>query len=303
MSPATLAEDLGRRDFSVNALAVGLTGDDLGHLYDPCGGVADMQAGLVRVLHEGSFLDDPTRLLRAVRYATRLGFELEPETERLAREAVAADALATVSGARIRDELMDLLRETDAPRGIERLRELEIHSALHPELDPDPELVASAALGAVAIGADRRHRGPGGAHGRAPRRSSTSGWRTSTWSPASATRPRARRAWRRASPRRCVSASTRRRSLRALLAREPLEALALALALRAPAERSCAGSRTCAGSVSRSRGADLLAAGVPEGPAIGRALEETLRRKLDGLVSGRDEELETALLLAREPAQ
>src|SRR5215204_3152127 len=155
VTPASLAEDLGRRDFSINAMAVGLSGDDLGHLYDPFGGVADMDAGVVRVLHERSFLDDPTRLLRALRYAARLGFELDRETERLAREAVAADALSTVSGARIRDELMDLLRETDAPADIERMRELEIHSGLHPELEPDPDLVASAVLGAAAIGADR----------------------------------------------------------------------------------------------------------------------------------------------------
>src|SRR5829696_3701998 len=155
VSPAPLADDLRRRDFSINAMAVGLTGDDLGHLYDPTGGLADMDARLVRVLHERSFLDDPTRLLRALRYATRLGFALDPETERLAREAVAADALSTVSGARIRDELMDLLGELDAPAGIKRMRELEIHTGLHPQLDPDPELVASASLGAVAIGADR----------------------------------------------------------------------------------------------------------------------------------------------------
>ena len=64
VTPASLAEDLGRRDFAINAMAVGLSGDDLGHLYDPFGGVADMDAGLVRVLHERSFLDDPTRLLR-----------------------------------------------------------------------------------------------------------------------------------------------------------------------------------------------------------------------------------------------
>src|SRR3954468_1208070 len=95
VEPASLAEDLGRRDFTINAMAVGLTGDDLGHLYDPCGGLADMDAGLIRVLHDRSFLDDPTRLLRAVRYAVRLGFSLDPETERLAREAAAADALST----------------------------------------------------------------------------------------------------------------------------------------------------------------------------------------------------------------
>ena len=130
----------------------------------------------------------------------------------LAREAAAADALSTVSGARIRDELMDLLGELDAPAGIERMRDLEIHTALHPELDPDPDLVASAALGATAIGADRaiaalaalaeeRSREARPVAGRpAPRRAT------------SATRPRARRAWRRRSRRRSASASTRPRS-------------------------------------------------------------------------------------------
>jgi tRNA nucleotidyltransferase (CCA-adding enzyme) len=106
VTPASLAEDLRRRDFTVNTLAVGLTGDDLGHLYDPFGGLADLESKAIRVLHDRSFLDDPTRLLRAVRYATRLEFGLDPETERLAREAVAADALSTVSGKRIRADLM-----------------------------------------------------------------------------------------------------------------------------------------------------------------------------------------------------
>jgi tRNA nucleotidyltransferase (CCA-adding enzyme) len=91
--------------------------------------------------------------------------------------------------------------------------------------------------------------------------------------------------------------------LRALLGREPLEALALALALRAPAEPILRWVTDLRGVGLEISGADLLAAGVPEGPAVGRALEETLRRKLDGLVSGRDEELEMALQLAREHAQ
>ena len=302
VTPATLAEDLGRRDFSINAMAVGLTGDDLGHLYDPCGGVADMNARHVRVLHERSFLDDPTRLLRAVRYATRLGFELEPETERLAREAVAADALSTVSGARIRDELMDLLGETDAPRGIELLRELELHSALHPELDPDPELVASAALGAVAIGADRGIAALAALMESAPEKLDL--WLADLNLPADERDAASRGA--RVAPR--IAAALREREhtpsdLRALLAREPLEALALALALRAPADAVLRWVTDLRGIGLEISGADLLAAGVPEGPEIGRALEETLRRKLDGLVAGRDEELETARLLAREPAQ
>ena len=89
VQPASLDEDLRRRDFGRERHGHRPHGDDLGHLYDPVGGLADMDAGLVRVLHERSFLDDPTRLLRAVRYGVRLGFALDPRTERLAREAVA----------------------------------------------------------------------------------------------------------------------------------------------------------------------------------------------------------------------
>jgi tRNA nucleotidyltransferase (CCA-adding enzyme) len=302
VSPASLDEDLRRRDFTVNAMAIGLTGDDLGHLYDPCGGVADMDAGVIRVLHERSFVDDPTRLLRAVRYAARLGFELDPETERLAREAVAANALATVSGARIRDELMDLLRESDAPTGVEKMRELEIHSALHPELDPDPELVASAALGATAIGADRAVAALAALVESAPEALDL--WLADLHLLAEE-RDAASRAARLA-PRIAMALREREHTpseLRELLAREPLEALALALALRAPSEAVLRWVTDLRGVGLEISGDDLLAAGVPEGPAIGHALEETLRRKLDGLVSGRDAELEMALQLAGEHAQ
>jgi tRNA nucleotidyltransferase (CCA-adding enzyme) len=302
VTPASLAEDLGRRDFGINAMAVGLSGDDLGHLYDPFGGVADMATGVVRVLHERSFLDDPTRLLRALRYATRLGFSLDPETERLAREAVAADALSTVSGARIRDELMDLLRETDAPSGIERMRELEIHSALHPDLDPDPELVASAALGAAAIGADRGVAALAALIEEAPEKLDL--WLGDLHLLADERDAAARAA--RVGPRIAMALREREHSpseLRALLGREPPESLALALALQAPPEPILRWSSDLRPVQLEISGADLLAAGLPEGPALGRALDETLNRKLDGLVSGRDAELETALLLAREHAQ
>ena len=299
---ASLSDDLRRRDFTVNAMAIGLTGDDFGHLYDPHGGVGDIGAGVIRVMHDRSFLDDPTRLLRAIRYASRLGFDLDPETERLAREAVAADALSTVSGARIRDELMDLLRETDAPAAIERMRDLEIHSALHPDLDPDPELVTSAALGATAIGADRGISALAALVESAPEALDL--WLADLNLPAEERDAASRAA--RVGPRIAMTLRERDHSpseLRELLGREPLEALALALALRAPSEvvlRWVTDLRNIGLEIS---GTDLLAAGVPEGPDIGRALEETLRRKLDGLVSGRDEELQTALLLAREPAQ
>jgi tRNA nucleotidyltransferase (CCA-adding enzyme) len=302
VSQTSLAEDLRRRDFTVNAMALGLTGDDVGHLYDPHGGLADLQAGLIRVLHERSFLDDPTRLLRALRYATRLDFALDPETERLAREAVAADALSTVSGKRIGTDLMDLLREEKLARAITKMRELEIHSALHPDLDPDPELVASAALGAVAIGADRAVAALAALVESAPEELDL--WLADLHLQAEQRDAASRAA--RVGPRIAMALRERERSpseLRALLGREPLEALALALALRAPSEPVLRWVTELSGVGLEISGDDLLAAGVPEGPAVGRALEETLRRKLDGVVSGRDQELETALLLAREPAQ
>jgi tRNA nucleotidyltransferase (CCA-adding enzyme) len=302
VTPATLAEDLRRRDFTVNTLAVGLTGDDLGHLYDPFDGVADLEAKLIRVLHERSFLDDPTRLLRAVRYATRLEFGLDPETERLAREAVAAEALSTVSGKRIRADLMKLLCEPEVRRAVEGLRELEIHSALHPELDPDPDLVASAALGAAAIGADRGVAALAALVESAP--AELDMWLADLHLPAEERDAASRAA--RVAPR--IASALREREhtpseLRALLEREPLEALALALALSAPSEPVLKWVTSLRPVQLEISGADLLAAGVPEGPAVGRALDETLNRKLDGLVSGRDEELEIALLLAREHAQ
>jgi tRNA nucleotidyltransferase (CCA-adding enzyme) len=302
VTQTSLAEDLHRRDFTVNALAIGLTGDDLGHLYDPFGGLADLEGGLIRVLHDKSFLDDPTRLLRAIRYAARLDFALERETERLAREAVAADALSTISGKRVRADLMALLREHEVGRAVERMRELEIHSALHPELDPDPELVASAALGAAAIGADRAVSALAALVESAPEELDL--WLADLHLLAEERDAASRAA--RVGPRIAMTLREREHSpseLRGLLGREPLEALALALALRAPSApilRWVTDLRRVGLEIS---GRDLLAAGVPEGPAVGRALEETLRRKLDGVLSGRDDELETALHLAREHAQ
>ena len=290
---AALAEDLGRRDFTVNAMALGLTGDDLGHLYDPHGGLADLQAGVVRVLHERSFVDDPTRLLRAVRYETRLRFAMDPDTERLARAAVASGALATVSGGRVRDELMDLLGEYEAPAAIERLNDLGLDRALHPALAADPDLAASAALGAAAIGADPARSALAALVSAAP--GELGGWLADLGLRAPARDAVARAA--RSAPHlaRELRRELRPSELYALLRGEPPEALALALAMRAPAEPVL----RFVGDLQRVRleitGEDLRAAGVPESPAIGRALEETLRRKLDGEVAGRDEEMVTAL--------
>ena len=298
VAAATLADDLRRRDFTINAMAVALLGDDLGHLYDPYGGLSDLETGFVRILHQSSFLDDPTRLLRAVRYETRLGFHMDEDSERAARVAVAEDALSTVSGARVRDELMDLLAEHEAPAAVERLRELGLDRALHPALDPDPELVASASLGAAAIGADRGIASlaalvAGDIDGLDP------------WVAGLQLEARERDAVARAgrvAPH--IVQELREREhvpseLRDLLGGEPPEALALALALGARSEPILRWATDLSGVRLEIGGADLLAAGIPEGPAVGRALDETLRRKLDGRVHGRDDELRTALELAR----
>ena len=294
---APLVEDLRRRDFTINAMAIGLTGEDLGHLYDPYGGVRDLEARVVRVLHDRSFMDDPTRLLRAVRYEARLGLAMDPDTERLARAAAAEQALAMVSGSRVGDELVDLLAELEGPRPIRRLRELELDRAMHPRLIADPQLVASAALGATAIGASRVLSALAALCLRDP--VELLGWLDSLQLVAGE-RDAAARAVRSA-PLLAVELRRERSpsELYELLRAEPPEALALALALGAPPDpvlRFVTELRAVRLEIS---GADLRAAGIPESPAIGRALETTLRRKLDGDLAGREAELEAALSVAR----
>jgi len=113
-----LKDDLLRRDFSINAMAMDLT---TGELHDPSGGERDLAAMAVRVLHDQSFLDDPTRIFRAVRLATRLGFSLEAGTARLLDRAVADGALASIARERIWRELFLAFEEESAPNAIAAL--------------------------------------------------------------------------------------------------------------------------------------------------------------------------------------
>jgi tRNA nucleotidyltransferase (CCA-adding enzyme) len=295
---AGLREDLDRRDFTINAMAVGLSGDDLGHLYDPRGGRTDLEERVVRVLHERSFSDDPTRLLRALRYEARLGFRMDRDTELLARDAAAEGGLRTVSGARVRDELIDLLAEPELPTGVARMHELGVDRAMHTALEADPKLVASATLGAVTLGADRALAALAALCAPAAERLDL--WladlHLAAWNRDAVARAA------RVAPRLAAELKEREHTpseLRTLLGRETLVALALALAMGAPHEPILRWVTELEPVRLEISGADLLAEGVPEGPALGRALEETLARKLDGIVHGRDQELETALLLAR----
>ena len=133
--PGSLQDDLFRRDFTVNAMALALTGDQRGAITDPFNGKSDLQAGLLRVLHEASFRDDATRILRAARYGSRLSFRLESNTMRWLRRDVAY--LEAISGPRIREELARLWREPQPERILLRLNELGALQAIHPTLSLD----------------------------------------------------------------------------------------------------------------------------------------------------------------------
>ena len=112
-SRRALDEDLRRRDFTVNAIAIALGGEQPGQVIAAPRALDDLDRRLLRVLHDRSFIDDPTRLLRLARYASRLGFAVEPRHAALAAAALAEGALETVSGARIGAELRLLAREPD----------------------------------------------------------------------------------------------------------------------------------------------------------------------------------------------
>jgi len=141
--PATIAQDLARRDFTVNALALGLTGEQAGLLLDPYDGQQDLAARRLRVLHDRSFQDDATRILRALRYEGRLAFRLEPRTRRLLCRDLSY--LDTISGARLRRELLAILAEDCPERILGRAQALGVLPALYPALSFDQRRAAAFA--------------------------------------------------------------------------------------------------------------------------------------------------------------
>jgi tRNA nucleotidyltransferase (CCA-adding enzyme) len=250
--------DLARRDFTINAMAIPL-GDEP-RLIDPHGGRADLGAGLIRVLHPGSFRDDPTRALRAARYAARFGFGLESETAALMREA----DLSTVSADRREAELLSLAGEEEAPRGFALLAEwglVELRDGGAELTARVVDLLASEPWRDVAPRDRALLRAALGPVGGEP-------------------------ALAEARPERPSEA------VKLAAGRDPVE-LVLARVLGAEwLDRYLGEWRGVSLEID---GEDLIAAGVPQGPAIGRGLREALRRKLDGELSGREEELAMAI--------
>lgn len=139
ISPSDIGRDLLRRDFSVNALAIQLSpAARSGDLLDGCGGGADLRLGLIRALHPKSFVDDPTRILRAARYALRLEFEIEAHTAQWMRAAL--PLLGRVSGQRLRNEFDLILRQRRAGDMMLRLQELGALAQIHPAFRVSPHL-------------------------------------------------------------------------------------------------------------------------------------------------------------------
>lgn len=304
--PGGTEEDLRRRDFTVNAIAVALGGTRRGRLDSPEHALEDLRAGRLRVLHEQSFSDDPTRLLRLARYRARLGFEVEAHTAALAARALAAGALATVSRARIGAELRLALREDDAVASLGALSELGVLHALEPRLHfdaelacralallpedgrPDLLLMASLLLPLMAI--------PGldpepvmfelldGLEFPAAERERI--MRSALVAPSLVNE---------------MADAAKPSELHEALFAHTLEAIAMGGALSEAGPSSVSGE--AAQWLQRLRhvrlaitGDDLLAAGISAGPEVGRRLDAALARKLDGeLADGREAELSAAL--------
>ncbi|MDZ7839018.1 MAG: CBS domain-containing protein [Actinomycetota bacterium] len=120
----SIRQDLSRRDFTINAMAISLDKKDFGSLLDFFGGRKDLGQKKIKVLHKMSFIEDPTRIFRAVRFEQRLGFKIDSQTEKLIRTTVDMDMVSRLTGVRIRDELIAILREKNPYKPINRLYQL-----------------------------------------------------------------------------------------------------------------------------------------------------------------------------------
>ncbi|HEV7937875.1 MAG TPA: hypothetical protein VGP18_07625 [Solirubrobacteraceae bacterium] len=144
VAPGSAQQDLERRDFTINAIAVALAGKQAGRLRSVEGALEDLSARRLRVLHDASFSDDPTRIMRVVRYAARLGFEIEPHTAELLAAAIAGGALQMLSGQRLGAEMRLAFTEADPLEPLAELERLGVLRAWHPGVSFDRAVVSAA---------------------------------------------------------------------------------------------------------------------------------------------------------------
>lgn len=299
VEPAPIEVDLLRRDFGVNALALGLGGATRGRLLEAPGGLEDLRARRLRVLHDASFIDDPTRLLRLARYASRLGFDVDGHTWELVRSAVAGRVTDTVSGSRLGAELRLLAAEPDPVTAMRTLAELEIDELLAPGFGIRTDAAAQAAERALRL------LPPDGDPGAVALAVATLGLDS-----ADRTELLELLAFPAGQRDAILAAAGRAPALAETLAQASAPSEIAAAARRAPVELVALAGALGAEPQARQwlealrhvhleiDGQDLLDAGVPSGPEMGRALAGALAAKLDGRAAGRDAELAEALRAA-----
>jgi tRNA nucleotidyltransferase (CCA-adding enzyme) len=124
VKPGAIKDDLFRRDFTINAMAMIVNKKNFGRLVDFYDGQKDLKNGIIRVMHDKSFMDDPTRVFRAIRFSVRFGFKIEPHTKKLIKEAVSDGFLGEVNAGRIRKEIELFLKEKDPKKCLETFSKL-----------------------------------------------------------------------------------------------------------------------------------------------------------------------------------
>jgi tRNA nucleotidyltransferase (CCA-adding enzyme) len=315
-APSSLHDDLRRRDFTINSMALDLSAAHFGEVIDPLEGQSDLRRRLVRVLHDRSFRDDPTRIFRAVRFSNRLGFAVEEATERLMRQSIARGGIDRLSATRLRRELELLFDEAGWAETVATLGKYGGWNAVEP-----------------ALGLER------GDAGRVERAESWAEWYAASfgttpirrWVLALATLLHGRR---RKERERVVRRLRPERRDACELVEAPDRALEMLKNLRAARHprpsrvfRICEGasvvscllalSDTRAGAVRQAlcafllrfravqtdlSGDDLLRAGVPAGPLVGRGLRAALEAKLDGRATSAKRQLAVAIRATRRGA-
>ncbi len=305
---ASIKRDLSRRDFTINAMAVSLGPEDFGRLLDFFGGLKDIEERVIRVLHNLSFIEDPTRIFRAIRYENRLGFRMNRHTIGLARGCVEMNLIGDLSSARLRDELIWLFSEPEVEHTILRIGELGLARSIHPALQVD---AVTAELVRRADAAARRFRlldeiRPWRLRLAALARKMDAS-QLEIWTE----RLKLKRAdgeritgsvvmARQILSRLCGSGLTRA-AVYEIMARVPPEAILLAWA--ETRDEQAAGLlelyltelRFIDISIS---GRDLLAAGMKQSPRLGEILAEVRRLRIEGEVGGRQEQMAAARRLA-----
>ncbi|MDO8615761.1 MAG: hypothetical protein Q7T33_08515 [Dehalococcoidia bacterium] len=297
VTPAAIRKDLLRRDFTINAMALALTGEHRGELTDPSGGERDLNARRLRVLHDASFRDDATRILRAARYEARLACSIEPRTSKLLQRDL--PYLDSISAARIHHEISRTLWEIEPERILLRLQELGALRAVYPAW-------SFSAAQAQAFQTLRHLRSPA-LH--------AAYWPLLAWEASIRDSGLARRLALTRTQAQCIAAVPHLRAIEPDLAERPLSAGRVCEMLAPhplPAAWALAAITTLALTRERCldyllrlrhvrtalRGDDVLALGVSPGPPVGDALRQLKVAKLNGEVkSRRDEEQFVSRLL------